>query len=260
MSFTVVSALFDIRRDQWANYQRNWDQYLEYFRNNLQLNVNFVIYVEEKDQSFVEECRRGKESKTRVYIRKLEDCRAYCYLKDFKRIQSDPTYKSVQKDPNCPEVCEPLYPVVVGSKLDFVSQTVEENPFNSEYFIWLDAGYLHGRKEHCPDPETWAPNNILAQMNEDKITYINLRPMEDAKVGLWEFYTQHIDVVIGGFFGGSASAIRQFRRLWYALIEECITANIVDDDQYYATILCQRHPELFDLHSGGWYSAFELFK
>ena len=144
--------------------------------------------------------------------------------------------------------------------MDLVKQVVDENPFGSDLFVWMDAGYGHGTKQ-WPDEKPWIPEKLLTpeSLAKNQITQIRLCGMEGVINDNWEFYKQHIDVVIGGFFAGTADAIRRYHTLYYDLFERALEEVIVDDDQYYATLCAVRHPDLFNPGQGGWYDGFHLF-
>ena len=71
-----------------------------------------------------------------------------------------------------------------------------------------------------------------------------------------EFFLQYIDITSGGFVGGYPHIIKKIREMFYDLVKEIFdTYNIKDDDQFYYTILQQRHPELFHLTLSSWYGS-----
>lgn len=258
MSVTVVTCLYNIGRDQWVNYQRSWDKYRGNHRVFTQLNVNMVIYVSEEDVAFSEECRKNVPAQTKVIALPRDGLINMKHLSRIREIQSSEKYREFLKDPSCPEVREPLYNALVTSKLDLVKRVVDDNPFRSDLFVWMDGGYGHGQA--CWPPLTpWIPKKLLDRLGENKITQIRLQPLENAVNDDWGFFRQHIDVVIGGFFAGSATAITRYHSLYYTLFQDCLDKGIVDDDQYYATLLALRHPDLFDPHLGGWYGGFTMF-
>ena len=45
---TIVTAIFDIGRDEWDNFTMSYHTYLMWMRNILFLDTNMVIYTEEK--------------------------------------------------------------------------------------------------------------------------------------------------------------------------------------------------------------------
>ena len=47
----IVTALFDIGRDKWDNYEQSYHTYIEWMKNLLSLNSKIVIYTEEKFSS-----------------------------------------------------------------------------------------------------------------------------------------------------------------------------------------------------------------
>jgi hypothetical protein len=68
-----------------------------------------------------------------------------------------------------PEAVIPEYDILMLSKpflLDLVANLL--NPYNSTYFVWLDAGYGHGMGEIFPPHSQWNPADLLN--HPDKVT------------------------------------------------------------------------------------------
>jgi len=258
MSVTVVTGLYNIGRVNWIAYVRSWEKYLECFKNMSALEVDMVIFVDPANVELVREYRSVQSHRTIIKPLPFEQLRCYRYLERIKEIQARPQYQAVLRDPVCPEVREPFYNVTVNSKADLVKQVVDENPFQSDLFVWMDAGYGHGNKL-WPDGKDWIPQKMIERIPENKVTRILLQSLDNAIDDNWVFFCQHIDIDNGGIYGGSAKAISEYHRLYYQLLEDCLDQNIVDDDQYYSTLLTLRHPELFDLHRGWWYDGYTMF-
>lgn len=81
-------------------------------------------------------------------------------------------------------------------------------------------------------------------------------------IRLWKYGFEHdlrkfqdqwpLDIVAGGFVSFDSSLIDNFSKLYYSLIDEALNIDIIDDDQYFMTMLFVRFPELFLLEDGNW--------
>ena len=58
------------------------------------------------------------------------------------------------------EGTNPLYNLVTNSKITLVHEAIQENPFKSNYFIWLDGGYGHGDASLYPADHIWNPEQL----------------------------------------------------------------------------------------------------
>ena len=68
-----------------------------------------------------------------------------------------------------PEASNPAYNILVNSKPYLLYNATQISKFDSEYFIWLDAGYSHGQKNMIPNI-LWNPQLPAGKMTVIKIT------------------------------------------------------------------------------------------
>jgi hypothetical protein len=136
MSITLVTSLYDIDR---ANLDgRTWDEYLKWFSKTLKLKSPMVVFVDADLVKFVEEHR--KDIPTKI-IEEPIDKIPYYYLKNrMDGVINSKEYQSKISDPNRIECKSSLYNIIQYSKFGWVERASEENYFNSEYFLWVDAG------------------------------------------------------------------------------------------------------------------------
>lgn len=245
MSYTIVTSLIDIGRSEWDNrFRRPWYLYLEFFQNIMRLGSPMVIYVEEEMRSWVEECREGKPT----HIISVRLCDDFVFYKDLDRlseIQTDPNYLSNCVDRECPEISVPLYNVIMINKIDFVARTAELNPFNTSHFVWLDAGYGHG-KFTIPDGHVINLNKYIEGAENGKLA-INTLLDSIGEQDYWSFFRMHVDFMSGGLFVVSGEKSNIYRELFCSVFREAMNLGIVDDDQYIMTMAYIKYPEMFHL-------------
>ena len=133
-SVTIVTALYNIKRDTDGD-GRTFDEYLAWFKTTLSLNANFVVFTHPDYAD-----RIPKSSRIIVHTTTNEEIPYFQYKTDMERILADPSYRSKIKNPGRVECKLALYNIVVYSKLEWIRQAIAENPFDSEYFFWMDAG------------------------------------------------------------------------------------------------------------------------
>ena len=76
-NFTIVTALYDIGRSDWVHWSRGFDIYLQYFEHVLKLDVPMAIFVDTDLKNLIEEKRKDKEKKTKVYFRNFTELELY---------------------------------------------------------------------------------------------------------------------------------------------------------------------------------------
>ena len=146
LNTTVVTGLFNINRDGWSHYNRVWEQYLEFFSNTLSLRSKFVIYVEESTVDFVKEERLKVDPNmefTNIIEMKFEDLPKYHLRDRIERVMNSNGYKQGLVEPNAPEYNNPDYSVLILSKMFLVEDAIKKNYYNTDKYMWLDAGIRH---------------------------------------------------------------------------------------------------------------------
>ena len=135
---TIVTAFFDIGREHNGDGRKLTD-YLDWIKKTLQLNCNLFIVTEKK---FVDFMKDNRPSKYKTYIKEdiLENASYYKYLPRMKEILNSEDYKTRIAYPNRVECTLPEYNVIQYSKFGWLADAIKENPFDSDYFFWADAG------------------------------------------------------------------------------------------------------------------------
>jgi protein YibB len=255
-NFTIVTALVDVGRGKWDGmYYRPFSWYLNYFEKILlRFDCNMMIFVEEENIPFVEEKRKNFPGKTKIIPISLE--KDYLLIEDLERIEECQLLMSKEvntKDLNCPELAIPIYPIVVNNKVEFMHRAMIMDHFGTDYFIWIDAGYGHGKYE-VPEKHQWDPSGLIQEAGE-KVLVCTLQQRissEEYK----QFYQDHQDFIDGGLWIAKKEALEKLHSIYYETIRQTMTdLSIIDDDQYYMAMCCAHHPELFfELFVGGWHA------
>lgn len=249
--FTIITAFFDIGRGDWSHhYKRSTDEYLASIRNVCHLDIDMVFFTEEQFAQIISEFRKNNPARTTIVIEKFEDIQSYKYLPELTWICQQPKDHPM---PECPEISNPKYSILMTSKIDFMLQGSQYA--HTDYIIWLDAGYTHNKRDLSN--LDWNPMSLLNHL--DKISVICLRNLDDASSDPKTFSSQYIDVVTGGFIGMTKNTLISFYPLYYQFVEDIIyNHHIMEDDQFFMVLLIKKYPELFNVIPGGWFSALDF--
>lgn len=263
-AITAITALFDIKRNKVDNHHlalKTMDDYLKWFKITLQLNCPMVIFTEENIVPFIEE-NRPKTYQTKIVVQKLEEVPYYCYRKRINEVLNDGYYINKISDPKRIECNLPEYVIIQYSKLDWVSSIAKENPFNSKYFFWMDAGisrFFYDTNINKPFPSQNIINNlnntngkIIAQCRYD----INNIPINE------DFIWTSKNVISGGLFGGSPEKIYFLAIEVKKIFESMLSKNNVNNEQLAIGIVWKYYKHLFNLvvNKREWKSHLPLFK
>uniref|UniRef100_A0A158P657 Metallophos domain-containing protein n=1 Tax=Angiostrongylus cantonensis TaxID=6313 RepID=A0A158P657_ANGCA len=263
--FTIVTALIDIGRGEWARYRRPLEQYHLFMENLLSLKNNMVIFTDKASYDFIHKYRKnmGEMHRTKIHLVTLGDLPLSSYLDVASKLIEE-EHRSEQLwrynwDPamkDHPESKSAEYDVLVNSKSYFLYNASLEDPFTTEFFVWIDAGYGHGNQSVFPYNNKWKP-----RFPKNKISLIKLTPIHDpiSRYTIDSLYRHNLSVVSGGFLAGDKRSIGQLHTLVHRKFIELTYYKKVDDDQTVLVLAINSYPRLFHITHGDWFDAFHLF-
>lgn len=256
IEYTIVTGLININREGWTNpFKRDWSKYLDSFeRGVLRVQAPMVIFVEENLVEWVKEKRKDYPQTVIKVISFEVDYMLHPLLNRIRNIQNSPGYKRLIAQgniENCPEVSVAEYPAVVNNKMEFLRRASESNPFNTHYFVWVDAGVGHNQI-NVPRKSKWDISGLIRMAIPDKFVVMGLNDQltyDDPT----RFFVEHKDLIAGTIMIGTKKSIEKVHSLLYPYILELLNKGLIDDDQFYITLLVQKYPDLFSIvQTGGW--------
>lgn len=250
MTATIVTALYDIDRDRRGD-GRTFDEYLSWFAETLKVKSPMVIFVEPSLEEFVLNNRKGLP--TKVITQPLEEV-PYYYLNDrIKEVINTDEYKKRILSPNRLECKLSLYDVIIFSKFAWVKKVAEENPFDSDYFMWMDAGLSRFFKPHEVDIKSPYPSSDALEAlvsNKDSILiqaqasfYPDLFNKEEyTEDDLWD----NRSWIMAGLWGGGSEAVSRY----YDLIDDVINNkmlknNMINNEQSAMAYVYKNNDDFF---------------
>lgn len=259
MHITIVTALYNIQRDSFKEWGRDWNIYLNWFKNCLSLKCRMIIFVEEDMKSFVEENRKKSDpnlDETFIKICKLEDSPYYRYKDKMLEVMQSPQFKDGLKWKDVPEYNYPLYNIVTYSKLFFMREASKINPFQSDYFLWVDAGCMHNNFPPHYYGSEFPNTNKLTRLTQDKI-YITCRSTpQSSDLNLNTFLKSHTNRFAAFVIGSNVENINFMDDFLHAFLRDILNNNLIDCEQSALAICYLKNPEKFNLFSGEWYDGF----
>lgn len=251
---TVVTSLYDIGRGRMNGkfVYRPFEDYLSWMKNLLLMNCPMVIYTSKSNYSYIIE-NRPKLYPTKIVIRELENLRAYKYreiLDETIKKMKLMGYKHDHYD-ICPEFVTPDYNIVIYSKLDFLKESSEENIFNTEYFIWLDARSFRNSLQFNPEiiwPDKYKikclGNKFLLcdRAVEKPLLKLDTNEVESEKI---KFMRGHNNFVYAYILGGIKSTINKVWNLFWKEINTLLNMGVCNNEQHILYILSLENKDLF---------------
>ncbi len=252
---TIVTAFFDINRETNGD-GRKLEEYLSWIKKTLQLNCNLYIVTEKR---FVEFMQQNRPSKYNTFIKEdtLENAHYYKYLPQISTILNSPAYKQRIAHPDRVECKLPEYNIIQYSKFGWLENAITDNPFQTEYFFWMDAGcsrfFLNvDITQHYPRMSTInnSYNRFIIQARRDIFTY----PIDDT------FIWKADNLLVGTLFGGYYKSVIQIKQLLEEVFNTImLNHNNVNNEQLGLAIVYKKYPELFSLFINNGIKHLPLF-
>lgn len=232
---TIVTALFDINRKNLGD-GRSFEKYIDWLPSTLSLSTNYVIYTEEKVLPYI-----PKKDNIKVVISTLDKIPLYNKHDQIASILKNPEYLNKIKDANRVECVLPLYNIIQYSKFEWLKQTITENPFDSQYFFWMDAGcsrFFDGLSTSFPN-HSKLPSKFMIQGN------INTN-----RIPIDENYKWLSDcVLVGTFFGGPTKYVIEVSNLTLKFLqEEMLNKDMINNEQIALAYIFKYNPSLFNIY------------
>ena len=254
---TIVTALYDLNRNEWDGFKRDFNQYKEWMKPLLTVNQPMVIYVDPADVEFIQSCRIDKANKTKIIALPFSEFKINQKYGDrIKEVMKSPEFLADQTVPTHPQISHPEYNILMHEKMQFVKSASESNHFNTSHFMWLDAGIFR-----LTDRQNLLGNGFKVNQKflDDKMHLICLEEPTEDDLNIEKFFKGHNVRVIGGGWLGDKNAISTFEGEYTNLLDETLNNNLMDQDQSYLSVLAYKHPDLCTLHHGVWSDSINLW-
>ena len=244
-NLTIVTGLWDINR-----VGRDFSHYIENFKRFLDIPQNLFIYIPREYEYLVWE----KRSKENTFVKIYE-------LDDIKNLYS-PFWDKTQELRNSPEwLCQAgwlpespqakleWYNPIVQSKMFMLNDASIWNPFNTEYFFWLDAGITN------TVPHTHlVENNVLHKLTDFGNPFLFISYPYEANTEIHgftfdamnRFAGTKVDYVCrGGLFGGHKHQLNEANATYYSLLSKTLGSNYMGTEESLFTIMSYNEPQLY---------------
>jgi hypothetical protein len=182
------------------------EEYLVWLKNFLEIPMNLIIFLDQfKDHdiySYIMNIRKDMINKTLIIDRKIEDMNTYkhsdywnyCYSIDSEKYHSPELY------------------MLWNEKTYMVEESIRINPYNSDWFFWVDMGCCRNNNRHFLN----FPNyNVVKNYDKEKIIISFIEKIKSSDYNLNDngipniFQNKSNDMacdpvvrVQAGFFGG----------------------------------------------------------
>jgi FkbM family methyltransferase len=245
-NITLVTALFDLKRGEMdTGFKRPFSQYLEHFGRLLKAckDTPMIVFVDPAHENFVRVAREGSAG-TDIRTKKAEDFRTwFAFYKEVQEIRKKPEWlgqagwlaESTQAKLE-------LYNPLVMSKMFLLHDCTCFNPFDTDYFCWIDAGLTQ-----TVHPGYFSHDKVIQKMMPllNKFLFVCYPYVGAQEIHGFDRKEMHrlagvdyVDrVARGGFFGGHKNHIKEMNNAYYHLLQDTITRGYMGTEESIFTLL-----------------------
>ena len=186
----------------WSVDNKHGDIFNDWFKNTLNVDENYVIYCNNNDLQLLKLNREKFKNKT---IFKNKDINEF-YTNTL----------NINNKTNSIHVPSKELGLIWLEKINLLYETSLENPYNSDWFCWIDAGISSLRNKVIENPVT-ITNNIIHLLDKNKINYST---SENNEVNTdWYNYKHNL---AGGMFIIHKEKVEYYRNIFYEYLIDCI--------------------------------------
>jgi hypothetical protein len=208
---TVVSAFYPLEKSK-----HGVDRYHRWLQNFCEIPCLLVLYTDAASAEIIRIARKGLESKTVIIVRPFNSFRMSS--PDMMGLWQRHHTIDPEKGIHSPE----LY-AVWAIKQECVRDTIQQNPFNSSWFVWCDVGIQRHAQLQCF--YNAFPSICHELCEPGRILFLEVQDIPQAYIDNWRnnqpmHYPTPSVTLGGGCIAGDAAAWNDFGSAYESLIHE----------------------------------------
>lgn len=239
---TLVTAFYNLSEIEKRPYDKTKKNYLKWSEEILKLNINIVFFVQNNEiYSYIWNKRKEYKliSKTLIINKKFSSLQWFNCIEDLK------IYKLNNKIKNSSIRDSVNYMVLIWNKINFVEEIIKLNPFDSDYFGWIDFGLCREKRIF----ENMDLNKIIGI--SDKIKILEIKWILDEEIKDYYEYTRYLRYrVAGGLWIGNKKNNIELIKLFKKYLYEFLSKEIVTTQEPIFDIIYKKHNNLFNPYYG----------
>jgi hypothetical protein len=251
---TLVTGIWDLNRSlttgQWS---RGFDHYKSHFERLLVAcdDIPMAIFIDPDNESLVWNNRN--RSNTVVYHHKKEDFSGnfFPFFNQVQNIRNNDKWKDQAgwlRDSTQSSL--EYYNPMVMSKMFLLNNTKVFNPFDTDYYFWIDGGLTN-----TVHPGYFSHDKILSKIENiiNKFLFIcfpyeTTTEIHGFDINGMKKYAQSDNVnrvARGGFFGGHKEFISEANSLYYSLLNDSLSEGYMGTEESIFTIMTYLNSETY---------------
>jgi len=246
---TIVSGLWNIGKPN-----RGFDHYLMCFEKFLEIDQNMFLFIPKELENFVWERRNSYNTEIKIF--ELEDLKNM-FSPFWDRVQKIRTSKEWNEQAGwisqSPQGSLEWYNPIVMSKMSILHDASIYNPFNSENFIWLDAGI-----SNTINYNLLIHSDFFDRLSKylDPFLFVHYpypyygKGVNEIHGFDWEVLNEFAGGVVewigrGGLFGGRKDILSLANSYYWHMLNDSLARGKMGTEESIFSILSLKYPELF---------------
>ncbi len=142
---TIVTAFFNVGRENWEKFARADNDYIQYFRFWARVHNKLIVYTEPELKDVVMQIRAEYDLESRTTVIVVNDIRQLDLeiFNMMQRVLSNSLAVNYRVEANHPEAYSAKYNYVMYLKPLLICDAIEKN-LAKGMIAWLDFGFNHG--------------------------------------------------------------------------------------------------------------------
>ena len=255
---TIVTAFYDIGREDWKYFSRKTSYYFECFERLCQLKNKIVVFSEIKFKSLFDKIIRDTKPDLVVIYEDIFDNNKELINKIKK------TQKILQKEGGlthgrkCPEHWSPEYVLINNLKTYFCCTAIHRIPEIDNTVSWIDFGYIR-KEKYLPKTKIWKYNF------GNKIHLWSIRNIPQ-KISMLDLIKNDDVYIMGGHIVASKEKWFYLNYLINEQLKELLSNSLIDDDQTLLLLSYKSNKkefilyrEIIDSNNLDWFYIFHYY-
>lgn len=257
-NITIVTAFYDIGREDWNNYDRKTSFYFECFERLCQLQNKIIVFSQEKFKPFFDEIIQNRKSNLIVIYQDIFKSNIELISKIRKSQSNLQKIGGLYDYGRPPEYWNPEYILVNFLKSYFCLSSIQMVDDIDDTLSWIDFGYVKNQNQ-IPESKLWKYNF------SNKIHFWNILDIPD-QIDIVDTIKTNTVYIQGCHIVAPKNKWIVLNNLMKKQIDRLLENKLIDDDQTLMLMSYLSNPEEFIIHNEninyqdlGWFFIFQHY-
>lgn len=246
---TIITGLWNIGREE-----RDFEEHYIYnFKKLLETDANMFVFIPKQYESIVWEVRQEHNTQVKVY--ELEDVKKlYAPFWDkTQEIRTSDEWRNITGEggwlKTSPQARLEWYNPIVMSKMFLMHEVSIWNPFDTNYFLWVDAGLTNTVYE-----KYFTENRVFDKIVPYLESFLFLSYPYEAQDEIHGMRYPYMNAIAGekilhvcrgGLFGGHKEIIHEANSMYYSLVAQTLARHEMGTEESIFTLMSYLQPEKY---------------